>query len=90
MKRFITNGCGEVLLVLPNVVKLIVRLLGHPEVPMGRKVMSWAAVAYVVSPIDIIPDFIPTIGKLDDVLVVAYAIDRLLAGVEPEVVAEAS
>lgn len=56
---------------------------------MGRKVISWAAVAYVVSPIDIIPDFIPTIGKLDDVLVVAYAIDRLLAGVEPEVVAEA-
>lgn len=80
---------AEALLVLPNVIKLIIRLLRHPGVPMGRKVMSWFAVAYVVSPIDIIPDFIPTIGKLDDVLVVAYAVDRLLSGVDPEVVAEA-
>ena len=86
--RSVAEILGEALFALPNVVKLIVRLLGHPEVPMGRKVMSWAAVAYVVSPIDIIPDFIPTIGKLDDVLVVAYAIARLLASVGPEVVAE--
>lgn len=87
--RSVVEVLTEAALVLPNVVKLIIRLLGHPDVPMGRKLMSWFVVAYVVSPIDIIPDFIPTIGKLDDLLFVAYALDRLLASVPPEVVAEA-
>ncbi len=87
--RTATEVLAEAVLAVPHATKLVVRLLGDDRVPMGRKVLSWFAVAYVVSPIDIIPDFIPTIGMLDDVLVVAYALDRLLASVDRAVVAEA-
>jgi uncharacterized membrane protein YkvA (DUF1232 family) len=42
----------------------------HPRTPKSAKVLTGAAVAYALSPIDLIPDFIPVIGHLDDAIVV--------------------
>lgn len=45
-------------------------LVAHPKTPRLTKVFLGLALAYLVSPIDLIPDFIPILGQLDDVLVV--------------------
>ena len=64
----------EAVLLLPNVVKLLVRITRDPRVPVRRKVVLAAVMAYVVSPIDLIPDFFIGVGRLDDVIVVAIAL----------------
>lgn len=45
-------------------------LYAHPGTPRLSKALLWIALAYVLSPIDIIPDFIPVLGHLDDLVVV--------------------
>jgi uncharacterized membrane protein YkvA (DUF1232 family) len=65
-------------LMLPNLVKLVGRLLRDPRVPRRSKLVLGAAAAYVVSPIDLIPEFIPVIGWADDVLVMMFAVDSLI------------
>ena len=53
------------------------RALVHPGVPWYAKAVCGCAVAYVASPIQLIPNFIPVIGQLDDVLVIGLSL-RLL------------
>jgi sulfatase modifying factor 1 len=57
--------------------RIIRRALVHPQVPWHAKVVAACAVLYVVSPIQIIPNFIPVIGQMDDALVVVLAIRYL-------------
>jgi len=78
----------EAALLVPNVVKLLVRLMRDPRVPIRQKVLVAAVLGYVVSPIDLIPDFVVGFGKLDDILVVSIAIDHLMSGSERAIVEE--
>ena len=48
--------------------------LRHPETPFIVTALLWLVVAYALSPIDLIPDFIPVLGLLDDLLILAIAI----------------
>jgi hypothetical protein len=57
-------------------------------VPWSRKAILGVAVAYVVSPIDLIPDFFPVIGRVDDVMVTIIAFDLFLEGVPRELMIE--
>ncbi len=79
---------GEVALVLPNVTKLFARLMRDPRVPIRRKILVGAVAGYVVSPIDVIPDFLVGIGRLDDVILVSLAIDHLMRGADEAIVME--
>lgn len=78
----------EAVLVLPNVVKLLIRITRDPRVPVRRKVMLAAVMAYVVSPIDLIPDFFIGVGRLDDLIIVAIALNHVMQGAGREVVIE--
>ena len=59
---------------LPNCVRLVRRLRSDPTVPRRAKVAVAFAALWVLSPIDLIPEFLPVIGPLDDVVVVALAL----------------
>lgn len=59
-----------------------------PRVPKRAKWLAGAAVAYALSPIDLIPDFIPVIGHLDDVLIVPGLAWLALRSIDPSLLAE--
>ncbi len=75
-------------LMLPNIVKLVARLLADPRVPRRSKIALGMAAAYVASPVDLIPEFIPVLGWADDVIIVIYAIDSMIERAGPELVIE--
>ena len=83
-KRLVTDAA----LMLPNILKLIGRLLLDPRVPRRSKITLGIAAAYVISPIDLIPDVIPVLGWADDALLVLFAIDSLIERAGPEIVDE--
>jgi len=73
---------------IPDMVILFKRLLADSRVPRKRKVVLWLIVGYLLLPIDIVPDFIPVAGQLDDAIVVALALRWMLRGVDPIVLDE--
>jgi uncharacterized membrane protein YkvA (DUF1232 family) len=84
LRRF----AADAVLMIPNLAKLISRLLRDPRVPRRAKVSLGLAAAYVVSPIDLIPEVIPVFGILDDILIMVLALDALIDRSGPEVVRE--
>jgi len=46
------------------------RLQKHPETPMIAKALLWLAIAYLLMPFDLIPDFLPIIGQLDELVII--------------------
>jgi uncharacterized membrane protein YkvA (DUF1232 family) len=69
---------------IPDCIVLCGRLLKDPRVPRGKKVLLMGLVGYLALPFDVVPDFIPIAGQLDDVLIVAAVLRILLrGGVEP-------
>jgi uncharacterized membrane protein YkvA (DUF1232 family) len=74
---------------LPDCVVTTRRLRSDPRVPRRAKVAIALAVLYVLSPIDLIPEFVPIIGPLDDVVVVALALRYAARRVPRDVLDEA-
>jgi uncharacterized membrane protein YkvA (DUF1232 family) len=66
------------LMFLPNMVVLLGRLLKDARVPTAEKALFVAAIVYVVSPLDFIPDVFPFIGQVDDIYIVALTLLRLV------------
>ncbi len=79
---------AEGVMAFPHLVGLVVRLMRDRRVPLQRKLLVGAALAYMLSPIDLLPDSVPFIGQADDLVLVAFAINHLLEGAPPEVRAE--
>ena len=78
----------ELAMILPNLLALLRGLIRDPRVGRFDKFLLVVAVAWVASPIDLIPEFIPVFGPLDDVVVVALILRRLVRRAGPEVVSE--
>lgn len=81
------TGMRDLLLLLPDLTILLIRLLRDSRVPLLEKGLAVAGVAYVLSPIDVLPALVfGPIGLLDDLFIAAACLSRLLNHVHPDVV----
>ena len=67
---------------LPDVVRLMGRLLGDATLPRTAKIALAAAAVYLLSPIDLIPDVVPFVGYADDLLLAALLVDGIFNHVD--------
>jgi uncharacterized membrane protein YkvA (DUF1232 family) len=65
---------------IPDCVVLCGRLLCDPRVPRRKKALLVALAGYLALPFDLVPDFIPVAGQLDDVMIVALVLRSLVRG----------
>ena len=74
----------QIIGVIPDVLRLLRSLIGDGSTPLDVRVVLVGLVAWIVSPIDLIPEFIPVLGPLDDVVVgiVAMRYVRRRVGIE--------
>jgi uncharacterized membrane protein YkvA (DUF1232 family) len=76
-----TNVSGRVreyLMLLPDMFALITRLIADPRIDASLKLQLIAVSAYVISPIDLVPDFLLPVGLIDDVVAIAFALSRVV------------
>ena len=73
---------------VPDCIVLVTRLLGDPRVPRRHKLLLGALVGYLALPFDLVPDFIPVAGYLDDALLVALTLRTVLRGTGSELLRE--
>jgi uncharacterized membrane protein YkvA (DUF1232 family) len=73
---------------IPDCLLLVRGLLGDARVARRHKVLLVALLGYLAMPFDLVPDFIPVAGQLDDVLIVGWVLRRLVRGAGPELVRE--
>ena len=73
---------------VPDSVVLFRRLLGDPRIPRRRKLVLGLLLAYLAMPFDLVPDFIPVAGQLDDAILVALVLRSVLRAGGPDLVRE--
>ena len=78
----------ELALLLPNLIRLFAGLLRDARVPLRAKIVLAVASVWLASPIDLIPEFIPLVGSLDDAVVAALALRFVLSTTDGAVVRE--
>ena len=82
------NEAFETARKLPTYARLVWGLARDPRVPVHQKAVLAGIAAYLAFPIDIIPDFIPLVGQLDDLGVLIVGLDWFIRNAPPEVVEE--
>jgi uncharacterized membrane protein YkvA (DUF1232 family) len=78
----------EIARFLPNLALLFKGLLADPRVPRRSKVLLVVGAAWIASPIDLIPEFLPVVGPLDDALVAALVLRYVVRAAGRDVVLE--
>lgn len=79
---------ARIIFHIPNFIKLSLRLVKDKRVPMYLKLMVYGAVAYIISPFDLIPDFlVPFLGFFEDIIIAIFCLVGLVKLSPPEVVA---
>jgi uncharacterized membrane protein YkvA (DUF1232 family) len=73
---------------IPNFLRLLYGLITDARVSNVDKLLVAGAIAYVLMPMDLVPDFIPFIGEVDDVFVIVMALQRLISNAGRTVVAD--
>src|SRR5215471_15547427 len=87
-RKSLRRAMAGLLLFIPRLLKLLFKLLRDKRVSNLDKAILAGAIIYVISPLDFIPDFIPFIGQVDDIYIVALAILRLINRSGESVVAQ--
>lgn len=73
---------------LKNDIPAIFFALRHPQTPIRAKLIAAVAVAYALSPVDLIPDFIPVLGYLDDIIILPVLITATIKLIPKEIFEE--
>jgi uncharacterized membrane protein YkvA (DUF1232 family) len=79
---------ARIILRLPTYARIVWGIMRDPRTPIGLKGMLAAALAYVVMPVDLVPDAIPIIGHADDLTVLLLVLDLFLQNAPADVRAE--
>ena len=85
-RRKMKSKMRELLLFVPNLLRLLFGLLKDPRVSSADKAIIAGIIMYVIVPLDVIPDFIPFIGQIDDSYLLAIGFLRLLNRAEYKVI----
>ncbi|MBD9243805.1 MAG: DUF1232 domain-containing protein [Clostridiales bacterium] len=80
------SKAADLLTTVPDFAYLICKLMLDPDVPSSRKLDLGLALLYVLSPLDLVPDSVPLLGKLDDAYAIAVSVAKLLRGTERNVI----
>lgn len=78
----------DIIFMVPDIIALLIRMLKDRRVPIKTKIAVSASLAYILFPIDIIPDKIPLIGSIDDIAVILFALNRIATDVDINVIIE--
>jgi uncharacterized membrane protein YkvA (DUF1232 family) len=73
---------------IPDCIVLFRRLLGDERVPRRRKLLLGVLIGYLAMPFDLVPDFIPIAGQLDDAIIVALVLRSVLRAAGPDLLRE--
>src|ERR671910_356459 len=76
---------GRLVVKLPTYARVVWGIVRDPRTPIGLKGMLVAALAYVVFPVDLIPDAIPILGQADDLTVLLLVLDLFIANAPKDV-----
>ncbi len=82
------SSARELVRLVPNLLLLFRDLIRDPRVPRRSKVLLGLAVVWIASPIDLIPEFIPIAGPLDDAIVAALVLRHVLRRTDRAVLLE--
>jgi uncharacterized membrane protein YkvA (DUF1232 family) len=84
--RFDLTALRGALRLLPDLLRLLKRLAADPALPRGVRIRLWLLLAYLITPIDLVPDFVPVIGYADDAIIVAIALRSVIHHSGPEAI----
>lgn len=73
---------------LPGIASLVWRLMRDPRVSRADRALLVGALAYIVAPVDLLPDFVVVLGLVDDLYLVGLALGRLLGRAGPDILLE--
>jgi uncharacterized membrane protein YkvA (DUF1232 family) len=82
------GAARELAALIPNLLHLFRGLIRDPRVPRGSKLLLVFAVAWIASPIDLVPEFIPVLGPLDDAVIAALVLRHVVKTAGPDVIRE--
>jgi uncharacterized membrane protein YkvA (DUF1232 family) len=79
---------SEYLFMLPDFFILVCRLAMDKRVPTKQKALVGGVIAYLIMPLDIIPDFIPVIGYVDDLVLVVLGLNIVLNDIDQKILTD--